>query len=96
MNTPLTFASLAFALIALTSCDKKSPSAPPSPTVTTPAAEQPAAITPQSGNEATTKSGSGPHEAGTAIGGVAGNQEKDGAKSGGAPAPTGGDGSAPK
>ena len=97
MNLPLTFSCVTLALIALSACDRNSPSAPPSPTLNSPAAGQAApAVTPQSGNETSTKSGSGPAEGGTAIGGMVGNLEKDGAKSGGAPASTGGDGSTPQ
>jgi hypothetical protein len=36
--------------------------------------------------------GIGPQDASTAVGGLAGNQDKGGARTGGTPAPTGGDG----
>ncbi|MET0312555.1 MAG: hypothetical protein ABW051_10935 [Burkholderiaceae bacterium] len=78
----------------LVACDK--PASPPSsgspPPASPPAATSPA---PSTAPVSSAPNPSGPSDGGTAIGGVVGNQEKGGASSG-KPAPTGGDGAAPK
>lgn len=82
--------------LTLSACDKKSEPASSganAPATATDNSSATSTVTPHTGASADAASGKGPAEAGTAIGGMVGNQEKGGAKDGGAPAKTGGDGS---
>lgn len=98
-HSSLVFVALA-AVLSLGACDPKpSPpkaGAPQSSSATDPT--HPAATvnpqSPQASDVVQGGSGHGPSDGASAVGGLAGNQEKGGAASGGTPAPTGGDGAA--
>jgi len=79
-------------LLVLSGCDRGG--TPPAESSAA-SAPTPSAVVPQSGNLPPPETAHGPAEGATAIGGPSSNQDGGGAKTGGAPAPTGGDGAAP-
>ena len=86
----------ALLVLSLSACEKKAEAPTPSTSADsaatgTSSTSPTATVTPHSGDLAPSSSAKGPSEAGTAIGGMVGEQEKGGAKEGGAPAKTGGD-----
>ena len=102
VNLLLALVGPAIAALTLTACDRGTPSstAPSSPSQSQSPAPStsgpPAGIKPHSDELPTSKSPSGPADGATAIGGMVGGKQDGGAAKGGAPAPTGGDGAAPK
>ena len=86
--------ALTIALLALSACDRNASTPTPAAPSTPPAAST--SVKPQSGDIPASTSPAGPAEGATAIGGVTGGKQDGGASKGGAPAPTGGDGAAPK